>query len=980
MSGYFKSILPNLLFMIVFNSDLIAQAPIMVDFGIDPGHDVIEHFGACGMDGRDGINEEHINLAIALQVEYYLVNAFGLTVIMTYDRHGASLSTHDRAEIVSGIVQNPHGHPLSKAVWALSIHANAQNGFDCDDPISMGVSGQETYWSDDYWDYVFDLEEKHNSTTQDLKSQSVAYYAHHGLIDEIDLYGWDFYDRKGIIHSDTLSDFLDHPVEDVGTALIEVGYLTNQDDWDMLNDEFFQDDAAYGIAKGLDDLYLYGDNSDLRSGGLEGNETWNGNIIAAGHVIAGPGERLDIDGSASVLLEVGVNIIADGAGAVVFIADGAQVAYSERSEFIARNTGTIIWGASPILLNKLNACIWIEPGSFFVGTAVGQAITLSNGGFLVFEGDVELPQDALITVETDGILYIEPGAVLKMGNNAKILVKGRLDAQGTAADPITFKSINISPSAGDWAGIDIDLRGGPAPPSLIKYVHIQDANIGVLGRYANNTVVENSTFQNCKIGPYAWYTVLGSSDRMQILNNTITDNTRHGIYNYYSHPIISGNTITDVSDPNSNYGFGIYLRSSSAIVGNNTITGSKRDGIQGYGSGAAKIYYSSSLNPLGGGNSITNNTGNGVYVTASSVPILGWSSGTPGNNIIVNNSGKELYNNTPSVVNATCNDWGGSEPLSSELFGLVYYDPWIGSNGVCDQYAALPGNSLSEWLYAMLNVIPSYLYAQGNGISDRNRQATGEFISGNYEEAARLFKEIIRDFPNADGVQYALTLAYESHKELGKRGELRTYLTGLSNQQANTKVKRSAKLLIMHDMEGAGEFTEALEAGDKLLSENPSDEEVNEVLFRQGMIHAWLDESKLASQKFNEIIRRFPGTDEALFAAEQNEYFGDASFGKKAFGSDLENSSIPKEYSLSNNYPNPFNPVTKIEFTIPETGLTTLIIYDITGREVTRLIDGNMSAGYHSVNWNASNVASGIYFYRLTSGDFVSTKKMVLLK
>ena len=91
-------------------------------------------------------------------------------------------------------------------------------------------------------------------------------------------------------------------------------------------------------------------------------------------------------------------------------------------------------------------------------------------------------------------------------------------------------------------------------------------------------------------------------------------------------------------------------------------------------------------------------------------------------------------------------------------------------------------------------------------------------------------------------------------------------------------------------------------------------------------------------------------------------------------------SEAPKEYHLAHNIPNPFNPVTRIEFALPEAGLTRLIIYDLRGREVAKLVDGELSAGIHNLTWDASKAASGIYIYRLTSGSFVATKKMVLLK
>ena len=89
---------------------------------------------------------------------------------------------------------------------------------------------------------------------------------------------------------------------------------------------------------------------------------------------------------------------------------------------------------------------------------------------------------------------------------------------------------------------------------------------------------------------------------------------------------------------------------------------------------------------------------------------------------------------------------------------------------------------------------------------------------------------------------------------------------------------------------------------------------------------------------------------------------------------------IPDSYALSNNFPNPFNPETRISFVLPEAVQTRLIIYNQMGREVARLVDGYLGAGNHSVNWNASNVASGMYFYHLQAGDFTETRKMILLK
>src|SRR5207249_1564273 len=100
-------------------------------------------------------------------------------------------------------------------------------------------------------------------------------------------------------------------------------------------------------------------------------------------------------------------------------------------------------------------------------------------------------------------------------------------------------------------------------------------------------------------------------------------------------------------------------------------------------------------------------------------------------------------------------------------------------------------------------------------------------------------------------------------------------------------------------------------------------------------------------------------------------------------------SEIPKAFSLMQNYPNPFNPVTKIKFDIPKSSKANIIIYDILGREVTTLVNEQLKQGSYETEWDGSNFASGIYYYKLVvgdntnnggAGDFSETKKMVLIK
>jgi len=85
-------------------------------------------------------------------------------------------------------------------------------------------------------------------------------------------------------------------------------------------------------------------------------------------------------------------------------------------------------------------------------------------------------------------------------------------------------------------------------------------------------------------------------------------------------------------------------------------------------------------------------------------------------------------------------------------------------------------------------------------------------------------------------------------------------------------------------------------------------------------------------------------------------------------------------YNLDQNFPNPFNPKTVIEYSIPNAEKVSLVVYNLIGEEVAHLVDERKPTGNYTVEWNASDYASGIYFYRLQAGDFVETRKMVLLK
>ena len=135
---------------------------------------------------------------------------------------------------------------------------------------------------------------------------------------------------------------------------------------------------------------------------------------------------------------------------------------------------------------------------------------------------------------------------------------------------------------------------------------------------------------------------------------------------------------------------------------------------------------------------------------------------------------------------------------------------------------------------------------------------------------------------------------------------------------------------------------------------------------------------------FNDFINAPPKTavgqeiaDEILYASDPLPLFATFNFDQPV---SVETEIAPNEFMLFQNYPNPFNPTTIINYSIPELSLITVKIYDVLGKEVAKLVNEEKAEGTYEVEFNATALPSGVYFYRLQTGNFVEIKKMMLMK
>jgi len=144
----------------------------------------------------------------------------------------------------------------------------------------------------------------------------------------------------------------------------------------------------------------------------------------------------------------------------------------------------------------------------------------------------------------------------------------------------------------------------------------------------------------------------------------------------------------------------------------------------------------------------------------------------------------------------------------------------------------------------------------------------------------------------------------------------------------------------------------------------------------------WITQATDTAQLQNSIY--FTSNDTGYVCGSQGRIFKTKN-GGGTIGVKKINENIPERFYLFQNYPNPFNPTTKIQFSIPpfeggQGGMTILKVYDILGKEVGALVNEKISPGTYEVTFNGSKLASGIYFYKLQSGDFIDKKKMILIK
>lgn len=456
---------------------------------------------------------------------------------------------------------------------------------------------------------------------------------------------------------------------------------------------------------------------------------------------------------------------------------------------------------------------------------------------------------------------------------------------------------------------------------------------GIMLTGSSNNTIANNTANNDPGDGIEFY----ESSNNNITGNTII-NSGWGIrINYYSsNNILSNNTVNDGVK-------GIVLEevhSINNIVADNTTNNNSEDGIY--------LYNNTSNNTLKG-NTASNNTDYGIHLDSSS-----------GNTIYLNNLITNTVNNVYSQ-NGSTNTW--NSPTT------IYYDY---NNGTF--YKGYLGNYYSDGTHAGSNGIGG-TYTIANDNNDVNQLIN---TSDNYSLQAWWL--------NSDNNMYMDNATKSGGNVTISNGG--TYIWK-ADQMALTNINFSGS----DTWTGQLVFTSAPTNGHTFTIEIGSSSDGSD--FTTGGPDATLtgdgsstnftfvtDVSAFTIPTGNYLAFRIKSNDAAYSVRTGGAWsYISSPEGSTSYTTPVEVSlEIQLDYSLKQNFPNPFNPTTKIKFSMPTANNVEIKVFDILGREVATLLNEQKQAGIHSVEFNAGNLSSGIYFYKIVSGNYSEIKKMMLLR
>ncbi|MFC2083536.1 T9SS type A sorting domain-containing protein [Bacteroidota bacterium] len=337
-----------------------------------------------------------------------------------------------------------------------------------------------------------------------------------------------------------------------------------------------------------------------------------------------------------------------------------------------------------------------------------------------------------------------------------------------------------------------------------------------------------------------------------------------------------------------------------------------------------------------------------------------------GNNSFVDGSGYLMYNTTSNTISAEMNWWGSSSgPSAGQLYGSIDYTPYLTSNPNGKISLDDQNNFLSKFLF------PSEL-----------KSAMEAFYNGNYPTAANLYSNFIQDNPQNPFILVACKGFIRSLSRYQSEENIIEKISGILSHLSYDNDKSEVLTILAAYLERIGDYNSAL----KHLAEAQSLAVEDELKNRIKLQTAFL--------RINENIDVNTGMEllgSVLSNVNQQSYLHEIALSIAEIGG-INPDNLPKDNAENvvatditskiklGNYPNPFNPSTNILYTVDHKGNVKLSVYNSLGQEIQVLVNEIKPVGQYSVTFNASNLSSGVYFYRFVTDHFSNVRKMVVTK
>jgi|GEM_PF-2104699 M6 family metalloprotease-like protein len=615
---------------------------------------------------------------------------------------------------------------------------------------------------------------------------------------------------------------------------------------------------------------------------------------------------------------------------------------------------------------------------------------LTNNGTLLFEGNSTLQFGTNSSLEIYGtvrvadytnlvfppssVVNVHEGAQFNMGANSEIVVDGKLIVTGTMEQHIVFST--ESPEV-PWRGFSF---GSQSYESVLEYADITNAGIGVSTIFNNGLRVSNCTISNGEIGIYLYNSGQEPPIYTPVIvqNNYISGENVAGIYadKGASDIIIQNNTIEGMND----WGAGMQFIAASPLHGVGNVIRNCYMSIY-----CAEASPSFTEEESGGNNCFSGND-YGVFAEYSSNLILGNidEQHSPGMNSIADNRTTQITLRENCYVFSQMNYYRHGGPDLHQDFQVdesskLIYKPYLEEDP--------------------LRCASTKMFVQQNESNDeplvsfdtdpRIKLAIKKRMQGNNAGAMGILKSIINTESNIDIVRWAireLLANFQMVRNPHGNNALSNYLYARLQSSTSEEVKRSIRGVLsgalLHERNSNG----ALAMLNESIQLYPNT--ASELLALYGKVSLALNSLSnitLATNTLQLLQAKYPNERltklaETLVQTATATTSKSSTHNLTATEKSKITKDIPKEFSLEQNFPNPFNPVTVIRYQLPVSSEVTLKIYDVLGRETATLVNGYEEAGYKSVTFDAGKLPSGIYFYKMVSGNYVSVKKLVVMK